>query len=48
MDEMTSVFFSADDYRMILEYQKEIEAKNVQTAIMNAVSLAMDYTSESN
>ena len=42
-DEMTCIFFDCEEYKLILEYQKEIEAKNVKVAVMNAISLALDW-----
>ena len=42
-DEMTCIFFDCEEYKLILEYQKEIEAKSVKVAIMNAISLALDW-----
>ena len=43
MDEPKIVSFTKDQYEMILEYKREIEAKDVQTAILNAISLALDH-----
>lgn len=40
--ELTSIFFSCDDYKMITDYQKEIEAVSPGVAVMNAISLALD------
>lgn len=39
-DEMTCIFFDCEEYRLILEYQKEIESKSVKDAVMNAIILA--------
>ncbi len=46
MEEPKVVFFTADQYKMILEYQRESEAIDVRTAIMNAISIALDHHEE--
>lgn len=42
-DELTMVFFSCDEYNLILEYQAQSGATTVQNAILNAISLAIDH-----
>ena len=47
MNEPKAVFFTEEDYKMILEYKRAIGAKDVQTAILNAISLALDHHDDS-
>ena len=45
-EEIVEVEFSGEDLDMILKYQKLSEATSIQSAIMNAISLALDYTDD--
>ena len=38
--------FSNDDMGMILQYQKAVGAATIQSAIMNAISLALDHADD--
>ena len=42
MDEKVSIEFAGEEFDQIMEYMKMIDAVTVQTAIMNAISIAMD------
>ena len=43
-DEMTCIFFNCEDYKLILDYQKEINAKSAKDAVIDAINLALDCT----
>ena len=41
-NEKVTIEFQGDDLNMILEYKKQSGAVDIQTAIMNAISIALD------
>ena len=42
MDKSYSIDFSAEEYDMIAQYMRQIDAITMQTAILNAISIALD------
>lgn len=45
-DEIVNIEFSAEELNMILKYLEISGATSVQNAIMNAISLALDYADD--
>ena len=46
MDNIVGIQFSDEDMAMILQYQKAVGAATIQSAIMNAISLALDHADD--
>jgi ABC-type lipoprotein export system ATPase subunit len=42
MNEKVSIEFTGEEFDQIMQYMKLIDAVTVQTAVMNAISIAMD------
>ena len=42
MSEKINIEFTGEEFDMIMQYMKLIEATTVQNAILNAVSIALD------
>ena len=42
MNEKVSIEFTGEEFDQIMQYMKLINAVTVQTAVMNAISIAMD------
>lgn len=40
------IMFSEEDYSLIRQYRKEIEAVSDEVAVLNAICLALDNTDE--
>ena len=42
MNEKVSIEFTGEEFDQIMQYMKLIDAVTVQTAVMNAISIAID------
>lgn len=45
-NESIMIEFSGEEFDMILKYQEESEATTVQSAILNAIALALDHADD--
>ena len=43
MEEKVSIEFTGEEFDLIMKYMDAVEATTVQNAILNAISIAMDY-----
>ena len=42
MEEKISVEFTGEEFEKIMEYMNHVEATTIQSAILNAISIALD------
>lgn len=42
MEQRINIEFTEEEYNLIMQYMKSIEATTVQNAILNAISIALD------